>query len=155
MPVTALLLASASAPVVDIDGTIYIQAVLFLLLMALLHPLLFKPWLATQARREEAIEGTKRLAAEVNQTAERIAAEVDARLGDVRGRAEAIQSEAVKAGDQDRQRRLGEARSLAAAEQEVLRQRLTEQASAARATLSARIDELAHEVAAKVLGRAL
>ena len=36
MPAPVLLLASAAAPVVDIDGTIFIQAGIFLLLMALL-----------------------------------------------------------------------------------------------------------------------
>ena len=45
------------APVVDIDGTFFVQGALFLLLMAILWPLLFKPWLETQARRAEAIDG--------------------------------------------------------------------------------------------------
>ncbi|MBL4687352.1 MAG: hypothetical protein JKY37_22340 [Nannocystaceae bacterium] len=48
-PASLCLLASENIPVVDIDGTFFIQGALYILLALVLHPLLFKPWLAAQA----------------------------------------------------------------------------------------------------------
>ena len=154
MPAPAILLASAAAPVVDIDGTIFIQAGIFLLLMAILYPLLFKPWLATRARREHAIEGTLLAATDLRVEAERIGVEYEALLAAARGRAGAVRSETVKAADTDRQRRLAGARDAASGELGGLRDRLAVESEAARATLGARIDELATDIATRILGRA-
>lgn len=152
MPTPAFILASA-APVVDIDGTIFIQAGIFLLLMAVLHPMLFRPWLQARERREGAITGTQQAAGELRAEAERVGADYDARLADVRGRAAAIRSEAIKAADAERTRRLADSRTAANTDLQALRDRLASQAEAARATLSARVDELAGDIAAKILGR--
>jgi F-type H+-transporting ATPase subunit b len=154
MPAPVLLLASAAAPVVDIDGTIFIQAGIFLLLMAILHPLLFKPWLATRARREHAIEGTLLAATELRVEAERIGVDYESRLADARGRAGAVRSEAVKAAESDRQRKLAETRNAANVELQGLRDRLAFETDAARKTLASRVDDLAADIATRVLGRA-
>ena len=154
MSAPAILLAAAAAPVVDIDGTIFIQAGIFLLLMAILHPLLFRPWLATRARREHAIDGTLLAAAELRVESERIGVEYEARLADARGRAGALRSETVKAADRDRQRRLTEIRDASSAELQGLRDRLAVEADAARSTLASRVDELAVDIASRFLGRA-
>ena len=153
MPAPAILLASAAAPVVDIDGTIFIQAGIFLLLMAILHPLLFKPWLATRARRERAIDGTLLVAAELRVQSERIGVDYQARLADARGRAGALRSETVKAADGERQRKLTEARNAASIELQGLRDRLTAESETARVTLGARVDDLAADIASRILGR--
>jgi len=153
MPAPVLLLASAAAPVVDIDGTIFIQAGIFLLLMAILHPLLFKPWLATRARRERAIDGTLLAASELRVEAERISVDYDARLAEARGRAGAVRSEAVKAAESERQRRLADTRSAANLDLQELRDRLGRESDAARSTLAARVDELAADIATRILGR--
>ncbi len=153
MPTPVIILASAAAPVVDIAGTIFIQAGIFLLLMAVLYPTLFKPWLATRERREGAITGTLQAADELRAEAERVGADYDSRIADVRGRAAAVRSEAVKAGEAERARRLADSRTAAGTDLQALRDRLATQSEAARATLSARIDELANDIAAKILGR--
>ena len=153
MPAPAILLASAAAPVVDIDGTIFIQAGIFLLLMAILHPLLFKPWLATRARREHAIDGTLLAAAELRVQSERIGVDYQARLADARGRAGALRSETVKAADGERQRKLTEARNAASTELQGLRDRLAAESETARVTLGARVDDLAADIASRILGR--
>ena len=154
MSAFVLFFASAAVSVVDIDGTIFIQAGIFLLLMAILHPLLFRPWLATRARREHAIDGTLLAAAELRVESERIGVEYEARLADARGRAGALRSETVKAADSDRQRRLTEIRDASSAELQGLRDRLAVEADAARSTLASRVDELAVDIASRFLGRA-
>ena len=153
MPTPVIILASAAAPVVDIDGTIFIQAGIFLLLMAVLYPTLFKPWLATRARREHAIDGTLLAASELRVEAERIGVDYDARLADARGRAGAVRSEAVKAAESDRQRRLADTRSATNLDLQELRERLGRESDAARSTLAARVDELAADIATRILGR--
>lgn len=149
------LLASAAAPVVDIDGTIFIQAGIFLLLMAILHPLLFKPWLAARDRRELAINGTTEAAADLRARAEELARSYDAGLAEARAKAAAMRSDAVKGGEAERQRQLASARATAGTELEELRLRLAREAEAARETLGARVDELARDIASKLLGRAV
>jgi F-type H+-transporting ATPase subunit b len=153
MSAPVLLLASAAAPVVDIDGTIFIQAGIFLLLMAILHPMLFQPWLAARARREHAIDGTLLAATELRLEAERSGALYEARLAAVRGEAATVRSDAVKAAEADRQRRLAEIRAASSAELQGLRDRLAEEAEVARGTLNTRVDELALDVATRILGR--
>jgi F-type H+-transporting ATPase subunit b len=149
----APLLAAAAAPVVDIDGTIFIQAGIFLLLMAILYPLLFKPWLATQQRREQAITGTTAAASDLRARADEEARRYETRLAEARARAAGIRSDAVKVSEEERQRALAEARSVAGTEAEALRQRLAREAEEARATLATRVEELAQDIATKLLGR--
>jgi len=153
MSAPVLLLASAAAPVVDIDGTIFIQAGIFLVLMAILHPMLFQPWLAARARREHAIDGTLLAATELRHEAERSGALYEAQLATVRGEAATVRSDAVKAAEADRQRRLAEIRAASAAELQGLRDRLAQEAEVARGTLNTRVDELALDVATRILGR--
>ena len=76
------ILAAAAAPVVDIDGTFFIQAGIFLLLMAILYPLLFKPWLATQQRREQAITGTTAAATDLRARADEEGRRYESRLAE-------------------------------------------------------------------------
>lgn len=155
MQATSILLASAAAPVVDVDGTIFIQAGIFLLLMAILYPLLFKPWLATRARREEAITGTTAAATDLRARAEELGRDYDNRLAETRARAAGIRSDAVKEAEAERQRQLAEVRLSAGSELEALRQRLVVEADTARTTLAERVDDLARDIATKLLGRAV
>lgn len=149
----APLLAAAAAPVVDVDGTIFIQAGIFLLLMAILYPLLFKPWLATQQRREQAITGTTAAASDLRARADEEGRRYEARLAEARARAAGIRSDAVKVSEGERQRALAEARAVAGDETAALRQRLDREAEEARTTLATRVEELAQDIATKLLGR--
>ena len=55
MPYPTLTLLAA--PVVDIDGTFFVQGGIFLLLCLLLNSLLFKPWLKVRELRTVRIDG--------------------------------------------------------------------------------------------------
>jgi F-type H+-transporting ATPase subunit b len=153
MSAPVLLLASAAAPVVDIDGTIFIQAGIFLVLMAILHPLLFQPWLAARARREHAIgghpAGGERAAPRGR--AFRGPLRGPARHGARRGRDGPLGRDQGRRGE--RQRRLAEIRAASSVELQGLRDRLAQEAEVARGTLTARVDELALDVATRILGR--
>jgi F-type H+-transporting ATPase subunit b len=68
------------APLLDFDGTFFIQLALFLLLLAILRGLLFKPWLALRAQREDRIGGEKRRAGELDQKATELLSDYESRI---------------------------------------------------------------------------
>ena len=147
-----LLVASAAAPVIDIDGTAYVQLVIFLALMAVLYPLLFKPWLETLERRSQAIAGAAAEAERLRSQADGMGGDYDKRLAALREEAHGIKSAARHA---ERHKILGSARSESGRELEQARERAAREAAAAREALQGQIDALARDVSQKILGRAL
>lgn len=141
-------------PVVDIDGTLYIQLGIFLLLVLVLGPLLFKPWLEAQERRKAAIEGALAQSRSMRSDADALAKDYDQRLEVAREKAHGVRSEAR------REEETAQAAKLAAAREEANtglareRERIATETAAAREALGARVDELADTIANKLLGRA-
>ncbi len=150
MDLTALI---SAAPVVDVDGTAYIQLGLFLLLMVLLNQLLYKPWLQTRERRQLAIEGTAKAAEQLRGQADSLSQEYDERLTKVRNEALDLRSKSRREVDGEKTTKVADARNRAASELEAERARLASEAAAAREALTRRVDELAQQVANKILGR--
>src|SRR5262245_17435035 len=102
------------APVVDIDGTFFVQGALFLGLMAVLWPALFKPWLATQARRAEAIEGAIVKAKDVRRRADELLVEHDVKLSAARDRANDLRADVRRTEEAAQAQTLAAARTEAA-----------------------------------------
>lgn len=143
------------APVVDIDGTFFIQAGIFIGLVIVLHPMLFKPWLAARARRAEAIEGAAKKAVALREQATTLVADYDARLAKAREQANEVRAAAHREEDAKQSTKLSEVRTAVAAETEAQRARIAEQAEVARAQLGDKVEELAQTIATKLLGRAV
>jgi F-type H+-transporting ATPase subunit b len=60
MPLSiALSVLLSSGSVIDLDGTIFVQVVLFLVAFLLLHSLVIKPVMSVLDAREQAIDGSK------------------------------------------------------------------------------------------------
>ena len=141
-------------PVVDIDGTLYIQLGIFLGLVVILGPMLFKPWLEAQERRRAAIDGALAQSKAMRSEADALAKDYDQRLETAREKAHGVRSDAR------RQEEAAQAAKLAAAREEASqalardRERIASETAAARAALSNRVDELADTIANKLLGRA-
>ena len=81
----ALLLAPENAheqaqPLIDLDGTVLVQFGLFLVMMAILHFLVFRPFLRARAEREDRIDGERRRAGEMETAAQGRIADLEARL---------------------------------------------------------------------------
>src|ERR1041384_6394515 len=66
---------AAGHPLIDLDLTVIVQFVLFLILFVVANRLLFQPYLELRERRRAGIEGAR-------EEAERMTAEADARLAD-------------------------------------------------------------------------
>lgn len=62
-------------PLIDIDGTVFVQFGLFLVMYVIANKMLFQPYLALRERRRAGIDGARA-------EAERMTAEADAKLAD-------------------------------------------------------------------------
>lgn len=143
-----------AAPVVDIDGTLFVQGGLFLLLMLVLWPLLFKPWLAAQQRRTEAIQGALVKSKDVRRNADALLLELDTKLEAARDRANDLRAKVRHDEEAVQAKALAEARSAATTRADEARKTITTQAETARAALATKVDELAQDIVVRLLGRA-
>jgi F-type H+-transporting ATPase subunit b len=146
-------IALVAAPVVDIDGTLFVQLGIFLALVFILNPLLFKPWLETQARRAEAIEGAAKKAVALREQADTMVGDYQSRIAKVREEALDVRGTARREEDVAQAKTLADARAAAAAEADVTRARIAEETKTARAQLASRVDELAQTIADKLLAK--
>lgn len=146
--------ALLALPVVDIDGTFFIQGGLFLLMVFLLNGLLFKPWLEVQARRTQSISGALEKAEQMQLEAAAKGEEYDAELRAARDEAMGIRSDQRKEGERDAAAQLSAARDEARKSLDEARARIDREATDARSSLSGRVDELAKDIVSKILGRA-
>ena len=77
MPSASISLAAH--PLIDIDGTVFVQFALFLILFVIANKFLFQPYLALRERRKAGIEGARAEATKMSATA-------DAKLAELLGR---------------------------------------------------------------------
>ena len=149
----AISTLAAGHPLMDIDLTVVVQFVLFLILFVVCNKFLFQPFLKLRQRRKDGIDGAREEAA-------RMTAQADAKLADyekqvamardraneegrkVRAEAAAHERETTDKARATSQQAIGEAQTKMKAETE-----------AARAELMPQADVLARAIASKLLGR--
>ena len=138
---------------IDVDGTVFVQLGLFLILALVLYRFLWKPYLRVRGERVSRVEGYREEAA-------RIDAEAEARLG----RLEAELAEARRAGAGERAVARAEAlarehtlmaEAQAAAQKTLADARAQLEATVAgeRAKLQQKAAEIGRDAAKKILGR--
>lgn len=153
MPSPALLVASESLPVVDIDNTIFLQALLFLFLFVVLNFVLFKPWLEVKERRAKRIGGALEDAAELRERAASREAEYGSRLSAARDQAIVSRSERRRAAEDQQAEIVSSARREAAVSLSARKQVIATEVDQARAELGGRVELLARDISTQVLGR--
>lgn len=141
-------------PVVDIDGTMFVQLGIFVALVFILGPLLFKPWLEAQERRKTAVDGALAESKAMRTKADALVAEHDQRLEQAREKAHGLRSDARREEEAAQAKALATARDEAAQGLVRDRERIATETAAAREALASRVDELADTIATKLLGRA-
>src|SRR5882724_5083951 len=138
---------------IDVDGTIFVQLAVFLLLVALLYRFLWKPYLRVREVRVTRVEGYREEAA-------RLQAEADARMA----RLEADLAEARRIGSGERtvarveaqareQTLMAEAQAAAQKMLANARAELEATVAGERAKLQQKAAELGRDAAKKILGR--
>lgn len=144
---------AAGHPLIDIDGTVFIQFALFLLLYIVANQLLFQPYLALRKRRRDGIEGARVEATQMSASADAKLADYEKQLAAARDRANetgrkvraeaaAHEREVTDGARKSAQQALDEAQTKMRAETETARLQLLPQANA-----------LAKQIASKLLGR--
>src|SRR5262245_46180826 len=76
----------APPPLIDVDGTFFLQLGLFLIMAFVLNAVLFKPYLRMRAERERSIDGARDEAHKMEAKARAIVTDYDAQLTRARQR---------------------------------------------------------------------
>ncbi len=150
-----LLLASEAIPVVDIDNTIFIQGAIFLVLIVVLKPLLFDPWLAARDRRTQRIGGALEEATLMRAQASEKSVEYESRLVRAKDEAITLRSDRRKTAEAEEATLVAAARREANDALEATKIKIASDVELARAELQSRVDSLAKDVTKQVLGRAV
>ena len=144
----------AATPVIDLDGTFFVQGGMFLLMVVLLRPLLFKPWIRAMERRTAAIDGARTEAERLRTEADQVGADYDRKLAEARERAAVERSKAQREEEARRDAELAAARQEAEADLTRRRMELEREARQARTELASRVAPLAEDIVRRILGRA-
>ena len=153
MDQTPIVSLAGGHPLIDVDLTVLVQFVVFLVLFAIANRWLFQPYLRLRERRREGIDGARA-------EADRMTAQADAKLADyekqlavardraneegrkVRGEAAKHEREVTEQARASAQKAIDDAQATVRRETE-----------AARAQLLPQADALARSIASKLLGR--
>lgn len=145
--------AESSPPLIDLDGTVILQFILFLLMLAILSRVVFRPYLKLKEARHAGIEGARHEASAMQERARQTNADYDARLTKARVRgAEERQRLRTEGAVYERQV-LGAAREEAHKALEAARGKIAGEASSARTKLEQESKALSRQIVTKILGR--
>jgi F-type H+-transporting ATPase subunit b len=136
----------------QINSTLFFQIVNFLLLIWILNKLMFRPFLDLVERRKEETQGTRKKAEDIMDRAESVKGTYNASMSEAASEAAVLSESQKKAGREEGERIMGEARSSSAAYLDNARQELRTGLDQVRKQLVGQSAELAGEIARKILG---
>jgi F-type H+-transporting ATPase subunit b len=143
---------SQDPPLIDIDGTFFVQLVVFIALAYLLSRLLFKPFLQVRNAREAGIEGARAEAARMDEEATARLADYEQKIGkarrDAHGERQKLHGEAVKREREIHENAVRQTQKVVADS----RTRIDADAATTRRELEPKSREIAEVIAKKVLG---
>ena len=140
---------------IELDGTLVLQFVNFMILMVVLNALLFKPLRAALKARKETIEGSRAKVQDIDEQVQAQIARYEAQLQEARQQGSQERSALRKTGQDEEVRILGEANRSAAERLQTITAQIQDEANSARQALRGETEALAKEIAGKVLGRAV
>lgn len=151
LSILSVLLAGGSP--VDIDSSVFVQAVLFVIAYFVLKFLLFDPLMKLFDAREEAVNGAKRDAKGVHSDAEAKQTEYNDRMRDMRAEANAEREQLRADGLSTEASILSRVKVDTAKQLQDAESQMNQQAAQVRAELKNTVDALANDIAGKLLGR--
>jgi F-type H+-transporting ATPase subunit b len=153
MDQTPIVSLAGGHPLIDIDLTVVVQFVLFLVLFVIANRFLFQPYLRLRERRKAGIDGARA-------EAERMTAQADARLAEYEKQLATARDRANEEGRKvklDAAARVAkvteEARAGAQKEIDAAQGKMRSETEAARRQLMPQADAIARAIASKLLGR--
>jgi F-type H+-transporting ATPase subunit b len=139
----------------EINATILLQLALFLVLMVLLSQFLFQPLLRLFDARERRIDGAQEEAKQYRENADQKAAIIEERVHQARQEARETLNEFKTRAKSREDEIIGAAREVSQTRLSDARQTLEQQMEQAKSKLNNDAMNLAEDMAAKALGRAL
>lgn len=153
MDQTPIVSLAGGHPLIDVDLTVIVQLVLFLVLFVVANKLLFQPYLQLRERRKAGIEGAR-------SEAERMTAQADAKLVDYEKQLAVARDRANEEGRKirtqaanDERELTDKARKTAQASIESAQATMRRETESARAELMPQAEAIARTISAKLLGR--
>jgi len=143
----------APPPLIDIDGTLLLQFLLFVTMVIVLSRFLFRPYLKMRDERDKGIAGARHEAHEMESRASKMVADYDAKLTRAKQRGGEERARLRSEGAARERQLLGAARDEAGKILDGARKTISKQTETARATLTAEANVLAKQMAKKILGR--
>lgn len=141
----------SSGGLFDLDATLPLMAVQFVILAVVLNALFYKPLGKAIDERDGYIRSNKVDAAERLSKAEQIAKEYQQELAETRRKAQSIIAEAQEAAQKMAAQTIAEAQQQAQAQREQAQRELDEQKAAAMNTLQQQVDDLSRQILDKLL----
>jgi F-type H+-transporting ATPase subunit b len=156
---SALALLLQAAPqshepqLIDIDGTLFVQAAIFLVALLVLSRYLWKPYMRVRSERVARVEGYREEATRLDGDAQQRLARADAALAEARRVGAGERAVARSEAHAREQTLLAEATAAAQRKLAEARARLNATVEAERKKLTADSSQVAVEAARKILGR--
>lgn len=150
---TLVLLANTSKPVIDFDGTIFIQLGLFLLLYFILKPLVFHPYLKMKQQRERQTTGSQHEAEELQKQATLLQQQYEKSLKEATVQAEKDRFLLRKEQQEKNQQILEQVKTQMDQKWELFQKELSLQIAQAQQNLEKQAPLIAKAVASQILGR--
>ena len=140
---------------IEIDSSLVVQIVLFLILWSILRRVLFGPVGRLMAERERRTEGTQAEARDLVEEGQELQARYDAAIAQARAEGETIKGEIREEALKARNVILSQGRDAATHKIQEIREEVRKEMDAARQVASSNAEALAQQMAEKVLGRKL
>lgn len=156
MFVATLLIAAqeeAPPPLIDIDGTLILQFLLFLIMLLVLSRVLFRPYLSLRDARHKGIEGARHEAQELTERAAQVNSDYEGKLVKARQRGNEERQKLRSEGAAHERQVLGAAREQSQKALDAARARISGETATARTQLQTQAATLARQIVTKILGR--
>ena len=140
---------------IKLDWTLLLQFANFMILLAVLNALLFKPLRAILAARKATVDGDLAKARSLDEQVQAQVAEYEAKLQEARERGSQERTSLRQAAQAEEARLLGTANEKASQRLQTLKEQVAGEAEAARQGLRSETEALARQIAGKVLGRSV
>jgi F-type H+-transporting ATPase subunit b len=138
---------------ISLDISVAYQIILFLILWAILHRVVFRPFLALLEKRELKTQGARQETAELEREGGRLKAQYEEKIAQAHAASNAAKEVIVRDARQQREQILNQARVEAASVLERARQEIQHEMQRARQLAAIEVAAVAQEMVSKVLGR--
>jgi F-type H+-transporting ATPase subunit b len=151
-PILALAAGNAP-PIIDLDSTVLVQLVVFVVTALVLTRFLFKPYLAIRAQRGAGMEGARDEARRLDEEGQAHLADYETSFAAARAKASSERGKLQGEGVAREREILAAARESTQTALEASRKKLAADAADTRKQLEPRAQEIARSIARKILGR--